>query len=49
MNIGTEGLKLELLRDLDTIITTRPAPPINFRAWLEKRRDDYRGWLARVE
>ena len=49
VNIGTEGLKLELFRDLDTIITTRPAPPINFRAWLEKRRDDYRGWLARVE
>ena len=49
VNISTESLKLELLRDLDQIITTRPKPPINFRAWLEARRNDYRGWLSRLQ
>ena len=48
VDISTQNLKLELLRDLDRIIKTRPAPPINFRAWLEGKRNDYRGWLARL-
>lgn len=49
VNIATHTLKLELLRDLDQIITTRPKPPTNFRAWLENKRTDYRGWLARLQ
>jgi hypothetical protein len=49
VNIATQTLKLELLRELDQIITTRPKPPINFRAWLETKRNDYRGWLARLK
>jgi hypothetical protein len=48
VDVSTQTLKLELLRELDQIITTRPAPPINFRAWLEGKRSDYRGWLARL-
>jgi len=48
-NISTQTLTLELNRDLDRIIKTRPAPPINFRAWLETRRDDYQAWLARLK
>lgn len=48
VEISTLSLKLELLRELDHIINTRPAPPINFRTWLEGKRNDYRGWLARL-
>jgi hypothetical protein len=48
-NISTQILTLELNRDLDRIIKTRPAPPINFRAWLESRRHDYQSWLARLK
>ena len=48
-NITTQSLKIELVRELDRIINTRPSPPINFRAWLESRRDDYKAWLARLQ
>jgi hypothetical protein len=48
VNLGTRSLTLELVRDLDRLINTRPAPPVNFRAWLESRRDDYKPWLARL-
>jgi hypothetical protein len=47
--ISTQNLKLELTRDLDRIIHTRPSPPINFRAWLEARRDTYKAWLTRLQ
>ena len=47
-SITTKNLKLEMLRQLDQIITTRPAPPVNFRAWLETRRASYKAWLARL-
>ena len=49
VDISTQNLKLQVLRDLDRIITTRPSPPINFRAWLESKRHDYRDWLARLK
>jgi hypothetical protein len=42
------GQKLELLRELDVIIKTRPAPPINFRTWLESLHTEYKAWLARL-
>jgi hypothetical protein len=48
VDIATQGLKLELIRELDQIIKTRPAPPINFRAWLESTRAEYKAWLARL-
>ena len=48
-NISTQTLTLELNRELDRIIKTRPSPPINFRAWLESRRDEYQSWLARLK
>ena len=46
---GPGMLKLQMLRDLDEIITTRPAPPVNFKAWLETRRANYQAWLARIQ
>jgi hypothetical protein len=46
--ISTQGQKLELLRQLDVIIKTRPAPPINFRTWLESLHTEYKAWLARL-
>jgi len=45
---GPGILKLQMLRDLDEIITTRPSPPINFKSWLETRRANYQAWLARL-
>ena len=48
-HISTQNLTLELNRDLDRIIKTRPSPPINFRAWLESHRDDYKAWLTRLK
>ncbi|HSD45295.1 MAG TPA: hypothetical protein VLB87_01685 [Pyrinomonadaceae bacterium] len=48
-NISTNGLTFEINRELDRIINTRPAPPINFREWLESHRDDYKSWLARLK
>ena len=41
-------LNLQVLRDLDEIITKRPSPPINFKSWLETRRANYQAWLARL-
>lgn len=49
VHISTQTQKLELLRELDRIITTRPSPPVNFRAWLETRRENYKAWLARLQ
>lgn len=46
--IGTKALSLQLLRDLDRIIETRPAPPVNFQSWLVERRDRYHAWLSRL-
>lgn len=45
---GPGGFKLQLLRELDEIITKRPSPPINFKSWLETRRATYQSWLARL-
>lgn len=48
VDISTQTLKIELVRELDRIINTRPSPPVNFRAWLESRRENYQSWLARL-
>jgi hypothetical protein len=42
------GLNLQVLRELDEIIATRPSPPVNFRLWLETRRAHYIAWLTRL-
>jgi hypothetical protein len=47
--IATQNLTIELVRELNRIINTRPSPPVNFRAWLETRRDNYKAWLARLQ
>jgi len=49
INISTQNLKIDLTRELDRLINTRPSPPVNFRAWLEWRRDNYKAWLARLQ
>ena len=41
-------MKLTMLRDLDQIISTRPAPQFSFRDWMETRRASYKAWLARL-
>jgi hypothetical protein len=43
-----QALKLSMLRDLDEIITKRPAPPINFKARLAARHASYKAWLDRL-
>jgi hypothetical protein len=49
VDISTQNLKLDVLRDLDRLINTRPSPPIDFRAWLASRRENYKAWLARLQ
>lgn len=46
--MAPKALKLGMLRDLDEIITKRPSPPVNFKAWLEARQAYYKAWLARL-
>lgn len=45
---AVNAMKLDMLRDLDQIINTRPRPPFDFRAWMETRRASYNAWLARL-
>lgn len=40
-------LKLEMLRDLDELIT-QPRPAFSYRAWMETRRENYKNWLTRL-
>ena len=47
-SISVENMKLELLRELDEIITTRPLPPVNFKSWLQKKRALFSAWLERL-
>ena len=47
-SVAPQTLKLQMLRDLDRIINTRPSPPVNFKSWLEERRTRYQAWLARL-
>lgn len=47
--IATQNLTIELVRELNRLINTRPSPPVNFRAWLETHRDNYKAWLARLQ
>jgi hypothetical protein len=46
--VRTGMLKLQLLRELDDLITTPRASPVNFRLWLETRRAHYIAWLVRL-
>lgn len=46
--MAAETMKLELLRELDQIITTRPSPAVNFKAWLQQKRSLFSGWLSRL-
>lgn len=45
---STGPLKLQVLRELDEIIGTRPTSPVNFRLWLETHRAHYIAWLTRL-
>lgn len=49
LNSAARTLTLELVREVDRVIKTRPAPPVDFRAWLETRRANYEPWLARLQ
>lgn len=41
----TKVFKLTTLRDLDEVITKRPAPPVNFKDWLEAPQVYYKSFL----
>lgn len=43
------GQKLELLRQVEQIITTRPSPPIDFKTWLLTKKEGFKSWLALLE
>jgi hypothetical protein len=42
------AMRLRLMRELDQIISTRPAPPIDFKQWLRTTRNSYASWLGRL-
>jgi hypothetical protein len=44
-----KGLKIQLLSELDPIITTRPRPLVTFRTWLELKKKNYLKWLKSLE
>jgi hypothetical protein len=43
------ALRLYFLQEVEPIITTRPKPPIDFKAWLASKRDSYVNWLDRLQ
>lgn len=45
---SVKALNVQLIRELDQIISTRPMPPVNFQAWLKERHTSYSAWLARL-
>lgn len=44
-NVVMNGMKVDLVRELERIITSKPG---NFKTWLEDRRTRYSAWLARI-
>ena len=42
------GMKVDLVRELERIISAKPASPINFKSWMEERQTRYSAWLARL-
>jgi len=46
---GAKSQRLAFLRELDQIISTRPAPPVNYKSWLQTTRNRYVAWLTRIE
>lgn len=42
------GMKVDLVRELERIVSSQPAQPINFKQWMEERRTRYSAWLARL-
>lgn len=48
VEVAIAGQKLAFLRQLDSIITTRPAPRIDFKRWLQTTAERYRAWLKRM-
>lgn len=49
VDLSANSMRVELLRELEKIITTRPKPPVDFAAWLKSTRTRYADWLARYE
>ena len=45
---SAQSAKLGVLRELEDIIRTRPAPPVNFKSWMEAKQTRYKAWLARL-
>lgn len=49
VDMSANSMRVELLRELEKIITTRPKPPIDFGVWLKSTKTRYSEWLARYE
>ena len=46
--VAINGMKVDLLRELERIISAKPATPVNFKSWMEERRTRYSAWFARL-
>ena len=44
----TNGMRVDLVRELERIISTTSATPLNFKSWMEEKRARYSAWLARL-
>ena len=42
------GMKVDLVREVERITNMPSAPPINFKTWMEDKRARYSAWLARL-
>ena len=49
VEITEQSQRQTLVRELDQMIATRPAPPINFNVWVQTLRTRYAEWLGRLE
>lgn len=49
VELTEQAQRQTFVRELDQIISTRPAPPVNFSVWLENTKARYTAWLLRLE
>lgn len=42
------GMKVDLVREVERITSREPARPLNLKSWMEEKRARYSAWLARL-
>ena len=47
--VAFHGQQLQLLRDLNQLVSTRPVPSVTFASWLKSNHQRYAAWLSRLQ